>query len=136
MTRPTLLFHDRAKALQTSREELATFVFLLELIKSRSRQGKTISTQMHIEIPAVFDVQKFVDMLRVNLKKTDSTERAITIEQTPSYGLTHAFVISEFHAGDFKGRVIVRHCSTFELVKDVDRYWILEVVNDMTCPMK
>jgi hypothetical protein len=79
------------------------------------------------QIPAVFDLQRFTDMLKVNLAKADIEEHPIKIEIHPAGNLTQAIVTSEAHIG--RSPRATRFLFTFELLKDVDRYWIVEVTS-------
>ena len=82
-------------------------------------------------IPAVFDLDRLIEMLKVNLRKADSDEHPVDIQVKTSSSMVQAFVTSEVHIHSSTGDHSARFINGFELVKDVDRYWIVEVTHEM-----
>jgi len=82
-------------------------------------------------IPALLDLERQIEMLRVNLRKADSDERPIDIQIKASSSMVQAFVTSEVHIHSSSGDHAARFINSVELVKDVDRYWIVEVTHEM-----
>jgi hypothetical protein len=75
-----------------------------------------------------------VELLKVNLRKGDSVERPVNIEEKSVSSITQALVTTEVHIQTPKNGLRADHLCSFELVKDKDRYWIVEVIDDMTYP--
>ncbi len=81
-------------------------------------------------IPDITSVQQMSERFRTNLRKADSEERAIDIRVKTSSDIVQAFVVSEVHIHSSSGDQSARFINSFELVKDVDRYWIVEVTHE------
>jgi hypothetical protein len=92
---------------------------------------KTWNNDPHL-IPDTMDVQKLVERLKSNLRKADSEESPVDIQVKEVSHLVQVFVTSEVHVHTLtNGDLSARYLSSFELVKDADRYWIVEVLNDI-----
>jgi hypothetical protein len=102
----------------------------LSLPDGRFVSLKTWNNDPHL-IPDIASVQQMVERLRINLRKADSEERPIDIQVTTSRSLVHAFVTSETHVHVSNGVRSARFVESFELVKDADRYWIVEISSEM-----
>lgn len=79
-------------------------------------------------IPAVFDLQRLTEILTVNLRKGDFEEHPVDIQMHVSGSLIQAIVTSETRINVATGVRKARFLYSFELIKDVDRYWIVEVL--------
>ncbi len=88
---------------------------------------KTWNPDPHI-IPDVASVQQMVERLNINVRKAGSEELPLDIRSEEVSDLVHAFVTSESHTHTSKnGDLSARFVYSFELTKDADRYWIVEI---------
>ncbi len=91
---------------------------------------RTWNNDPHI-IPDALDVQKMIERLKANLQKADSEERPLDIQVKDASDLVQAFVTSEIQIHTtVNGDLSAHRVYSFELVKDVDRYWIVEILSE------
>ena len=88
---------------------------------------KTWNNDPHL-IPGVFDLEELTKMLKVNLEKADYEEHPISIKEEESSGIVHVFVHTEVNVPTSTGNLHSNFVYSFQLLKDTDRYWIVEVL--------
>ena len=91
---------------------------------------KTWNSDPHL-IPDVEDTQKMIERLSANLRKADLEERPLEIQVREFADFVQISVTSETHIRNSNGDLSSRFAHSFELLKDADRYWIIEVSSEM-----
>jgi hypothetical protein len=91
---------------------------------------RTWNNDPHL-IPDALDMQKMIERFKTNLHKADSEERPLEIQVKNASDLVQALVTSEIQIHTTaNGDLLAHRVYSFELVKDADRYWIVEILSE------